>query len=522
MPTLAEAPSAGEENGAGRAESNAGGTRQFVIFHIEDEMFALSLSEVQEIIRFPDIVRLPLSPRSLEGLANLRGTVLPVINLRDAFNFPTLAHDDSTRVVVLDRGHAVGLVVDRMANVVTVEADRIEAAETLGTLVDTDVLTGMIKAVDGRSMVMILDAKRLVQREFSAILDRAPSAARPVDGQKPNTDIQDERQADEDQLVSFEVAGQEYAFPIETVEEIVQMPAVVTHVPNAPGHVLGVITLRDRLLPLVSLRELFGLPAVRLTEANKVVVVSLGGDGRFSVGVVMDSVKEVLRVARSQVEPVPSLLGQAGPGNDIQAICRLQGGERLVSVLSAETMFDIRDLKEVVGATEDGMTTMEIDSGEPRDRIAADEEQFVVFRLMNEEYGVSIDAVQEIVRVPDQLTRIPNTPSFIEGVINLRGIVLPVIDQRRRFELATATRNDRQRIMVFTVRGARTGFVVDSVSEVIRIPASAIGAAPSLSGEQQRLIKRVANLAEQKRMILLLDVVELLNVGESEALTQAA
>lgn len=168
------------------------------------------------------------------------------------------------------------------------------------------------------------------------------------------------------------------------------------------------------------------------------------------------------------------------------------------------------------------MTTMEIDSGEPRERVAADEEQFVVFRLMNEEYGVSIDAVQEIVRVPDQLTRIPNTPSFIEGVINLRGIVLPVIDQRRRFELATATRNDRQRIMVFTVRGARTGFVVDSVSEVIRIPASAIGAAPSLSGEQQRLIKRVANLAEQKRMILLLDVVELLNVGESEALTQAA
>ena len=64
-----------------------------------------------------------------------------------------------------------------------------------------------------------------------------------------------------------------------------------------------------------------------------------------------------------------------------------------------------------------------------------DEEQFVVFRLMNEEYGVPIDSVQEIVRVPEELTKVPKTPTFIEGVINLRGIVLPVVDQRRRFGL---------------------------------------------------------------------------------------
>ena len=61
-----------------------------------------------------------------------------------------------------------------------------------------------------------------------------------------------------------------------------------------------------------------------------------------------------------------------------------------------------------------------------------DEEQFVVFRLMNEEYGVPISSVQEIVRVPEELTRVPKTPDFVEGVVNLRGVVLPVIDQRRR------------------------------------------------------------------------------------------
>jgi purine-binding chemotaxis protein CheW len=134
---------------------------------------------------------------------------------------------------------------------------------------------------------------------------------------------------------------------------------------------------------------------------------------------------------------------------------------------------------------------------------------------------VPIDAVQEIVRVPDELTRVPKTPDFIEGVVNLRGVVLPVVDQRRRFGLPAIERNDRQRIMVYTIRGVRTGFIVDSVSEVMRIPASVIGPAPALSDEQQKLIRRVANIEKQKRMILLLDVDQLLDVKELAAVGKA-
>ncbi len=295
-----------------------------------------------------------------------------------------------------------------------------------------------------------------------------------------------------------------------------QLPERLTHVPNAPPHVLGVITLRNRLLPLVSLREMFGLEAKAFTETNKVVVVSLGEGGTLSVGVVMDSVKEVLRVSRSLVEPMPALLSQDGGMDEIQAICRLQEGRRLVSVLSVEKMFDTSALRKLAATEDEGMRAEGRQDGDER-QDAADEEQFVVFRLMGEEYGVPIEAVQEIVRVPDELTRIPKAPSFVEGVINLRGVVLPVVDQRRRFNLAEAERNDRQRIMVFTVRGVRTGFIVDSVSEVMRISAKAIGDAPNLSDAQQRLIRRVANLESQKRMVLLLDTMQLLDTQEAAA-----
>ena len=108
----------------------------------------------------------------------------------------------------------------------------------------------------------------------------------------------------------------------------------------------------------------------------------------------------------------------------------------------------------------------------------------------------------------------------MQGVINLRGVVLPVIDQRLRLGLMASERNDRQRIMVFLFNGVRTGFMVDSVTEVLKIPKKAIENAPHLSDEQSRLIGRVANLEQQQRLIQLIDPSQLIESQELSGLTQ--
>jgi purine-binding chemotaxis protein CheW len=115
---------------------------------------------------------------------------------------------------------------------------------------------------------------------------------------------------------------------------------------------------------------------------------------------------------------------------------------------------------------------------------------------------------------------VPRTPRFVEGVINLRGTVLPVIDQRCRFGLPAIERNDRQRIMVYTLNGLRTGFIVDSVAEVLRIGRGHIEPAPLLSDEQGRLISQVAKLDGDKRMVMLIDPSQLLGEREASALQQ--
>jgi purine-binding chemotaxis protein CheW len=152
-----------------------------------------------------------------------------------------------------------------------------------------------------------------------------------------------------------------------------------------------------------------------------------------------------------------------------------------------------------------------------------EDEQVVVFRLGKEEFGVPIANVEEIVRVPEELTRVPKTPAFVEGVINLRGTVLPVLDLRLRMGMKQVDRSDRQRIMVFMIAKLRTGFIVDQVAEVLKIPKVSIEAAPTLSNEQGRLLSRMANLEKQKRIVQLLDpthLVEGRELVELSAVTQ--
>jgi purine-binding chemotaxis protein CheW len=236
----------------------------------------------------------------------------------------------------------------------------------------------------------------------------------------------------------------------------------------------------------------------------------------------MDMVREVLRVSRARMEPMPVLIAGSG---EITSICRLEDGKRLVAVLSAQALFGspvvTRALAALVADAPEETLEM-VEMAQASEAGVELEEQFVVFRLADEEYGAPIAAVQEIVRVPEALTRVPKAPSFIKGVVNLRGAVLPVVDQRSRFALPEIARSDRQRIMVFTIAGIRTGFIIDSVSEVLKIPRAAIGPAPELSAEQARLISRVANLEAQKRIIMLIAVDQLLAGEEFGAVAKAA
>ncbi|HEY7065178.1 MAG TPA: chemotaxis protein CheW [Chloroflexota bacterium] len=137
------------------------------------------------------------------------------------------------------------------------------------------------------------------------------------------------------------------------------------------------------------------------------------------------------------------------------------------------------------------------------------EEQVVVLELAGEAYGVAIERVQEIIRM-QPITRVPNGPPGVEGVTNLRGRVIPVLDVRQRFGLPRTAPTRQSRIVVAELGEQAVGLVVDSVSEVLRVPAAAVEppAALVLSADSP-YVRGVAKLDE--RLVLLLDLEHLLS-----------
>ncbi|MBI1911733.1 MAG: chemotaxis protein CheW [Deltaproteobacteria bacterium] len=142
--------------------------------------------------------------------------------------------------------------------------------------------------------------------------------------------------------------------------------------------------------------------------------------------------------------------------------------------------------------------------------------QLVTFRLGNEEFSLDILKVQEIIRHMD-LTRVPRTPEFVDGVINLRGRVIPVLDLRKRFGLKEDEKTNETRIIVVDIDNTTVGLKVDAVSEVLRLPADTVEPPPAIvTGAESDYIKGVGKL--DGRLLILLDVAKILTHTEKDAL----
>ena len=148
------------------------------------------------------------------------------------------------------------------------------------------------------------------------------------------------------------------------------------------------------------------------------------------------------------------------------------------------------------------------------------EQQLVVFDLASEAYGVDIGAVREIIRLQD-ITRVPRTPDFVEGVINLRGKVIPVVDLRKRFMLPVAVQNDDNRIVVVDIGGQDIGVVVDAVTEVLRILSDSVELPSSvITTADSDYLMGICKM--ESRLIILLDLERVLSEDEKSLLAEAA
>jgi purine-binding chemotaxis protein CheW len=483
--------------------ADEGEGRRFLTFRVDERLYAVPADQVSEVIRVPPVSRVPQAPPSLLGLANLRGAVLPVASLRRLLGRPGDDDRPEMRAIVLDGGAPAALVVDRVEALLTVAPDRIETRQAVLAARDEERLQGAFQAGADGEPIRILDVRALLETAFVP-RERTARAGRPAQGHRGAPSGAADA-VDHPKLVTFEVAGQNFALPLTLVREILPAPERATAVPHGDGPILGVAAYRDTLLPLLSLRVLLGLGgSADAGFVPKVIVTRVRG---ALVGLVADRMQTVLPADPARIEPIPPVLAaRTGGEARIEAIYR---GEGLISILAPERLFR-EEVMQRLGTGRAGAGERDEGTGPT----GVEESRFVVFRLGDEEFGLPVEAVDEVARLPDRITRVPRTPAFLEGVVNLRGEVLPVVDQRRRFDMPPSDAGEGRRLLVVRTQLHRAGLIVDAVSGILPVTRDGIEPAPDLTGETNRLVHGVVNLEAAGRIVLLLDPAELLSRAE--------
>src|ERR1035438_7443271 len=214
---------------------------QLVTFLLKDEEFGFDIMSVQEIIRLPKMAKVPRTPPYVDGIANLRGGVLPVIDMRTRFGMERGEGTERTRVLVVDiEGVKTGLRVDRVKQVTRVMRSEIEPppASIRGT--SSDYLAGVVKLDNGQRIVMALNASHVceigVTRKTSptnGVAENSESGAGEAVVKSGNSD------AEVQKMVTFRIAKEEFAFHMEHVREILRVQTP-NQVPDVPDYVLGV------------------------------------------------------------------------------------------------------------------------------------------------------------------------------------------------------------------------------------------------------------------------------------------
>jgi purine-binding chemotaxis protein CheW len=468
------------------------GSAKYLTFFIGEDKFAAAAADVMEIFRRPRLTRVPNAPPSLLGITGLRGAPAPVVSLARL-----MGREDepgpASRLLLLAGRSPIGLAVDRVGAM----AEIAEAPD--GETKDQG--RGRLYLVEGAAL-RVLDLEALLNREFREAA--GTKKARRVQRASALQEVEPEKTLT---LLSFDLAGQAYALPLEDVLEVLALPPEMAVIAQSDLAALGVVNLRDQLLPVVSVRRLLGLPAEH-AASDRVIVTRIGD---VAVGLAVDRLRVILRAPESAMDPAPAVLNRGAGEAQVETIFRTGAG--LVAVLSPERLF--RDEK-VAQILADGRKEGASMGADTHDREMT--QRFLVFRIGAEEYGLPLDAVEEVASLPERLTRVPKAPSFVEGVMNLRGKVTPIIDQRTRFASDAPAASVRPRVVVTTVEGRQAGFIVDAVSEILLLAESQIEATPELTADAGRLFSRIATLDDGARLILLIEPKELLDRAERDLL----
>jgi chemotaxis signal transduction protein len=241
----------------------------------------------------------------------------------------------------------------------------------------------------------------------------------------------------------------------------------------------------------------------------RIIVVDLHD---ITFGLLVDKVNGIVRVFKDLIETPPDMIASV-ESNQLAGIVKLDRGNRLIMLLNLENVISLDEIKRIQSSEEVKKSKIERGVFKSFDL----EESLISFKLGKEEFAININRVQEIIRF-QEITRLPNAIHFMEGVINLRGEVIPVFNLRKRFDLKDSVQKNKQKMIIIHISDKKAGLIVDSVSEVLHIEKKNIESLPEAvkSSVSMEFMSGIVRLREGKRILILLNLEMILSEEEKK------
>ena len=469
----------------------------FATFFLYSLEFAIDVGFVQDAIPQPDhIIPLPSSPEYISGIIDLRNKIVPIIDTRKRFRMSDSSKQGNGHIAIIRcKGRYIGLTFDQISEVIRVKRESMEALAPEFQK-EKDLLGDIVKLENGKRLLQVINPHSLF--DYKDLPAHLLQSTEKKEGEKSI--------AARKQVVAFQVAEQIFGIPVKYVREILVTPEISQRI-LVEEYILGVISLRNELLSIIDLRRFLEEKSVDRSGDSRVLILQIDD---FSFGILVDSINEVVTYKKRDLQPMPSWSGNKHAGG-FRGV--LERSAYSLVLLDVQSLFAkaIKRLSEHVhlhGA--DSSTSAKHGKGEGEQENPP--VTFITFQL-DEVYGVEITHLREIVRYEDNIRYLPGQVDYIQGILNLRSEVIPVINMRNYFKKPSPDKKESL-IMIFTHEEKQIGILIDRLLEIRTLSITKEDNIPHLIARQQTrhchdLVERVIKIEDRKGKhipVMILDV----------------
>jgi purine-binding chemotaxis protein CheW len=448
-----------------KAADKTGNSEIYGTFFMGKTELAVSIKYLQEVVKFPEhIDRMPLAPDYLIGVFNLRGTIVPIVNLKKLMKIEPSDFDQSHKIAILDfEGVNVGFVFDVTGEIIRPKPNE-QSEFQYKKESQYKIIKGALKLDDGKRLLQVLDPEALISIQNLPILTSSENFSRRERFQRKNKAISRKK------CITFSVSNIHLAFEITGIHEIVTVPEIQNSAMES-DLCLGIINLRGQIVPVLSFAAALKLNVKQeerqtQIQLNSKRIIILKIENEF-FGLLVDTVDSINTYDTENVMPIPLLTKDRM--KMFQGALSLDGLGNVIllnhlEILSNEEILQItHGHAKIYSAENDGKKDSLKAKGRGR-------EVFILFRL-NHRLGFPIRDIQEIIDYPAEVLDAPGAPNCIKGILNLRGTLVSLVDTRVLYKMAKSETAESYspKVIICKKNEEFFGFIVDTVENILTV-----------------------------------------------------